>query len=300
MLGTADRAYREFLPQSRVFCPALSSTDHLARGEVERFLAEHYVPANITLIVVGAFDPEQMIGAIEASFGALRATPPVTKLRPTTDPVSHSVDFNTTLDPFLDSSSYISLEFAIPHLFSPEKTALELIASYISQQLFDTLRTQQGLAYSPSAQLNDFGDASTLELSATVDVGDVDAATAVMRTSVEDLLRQGVPTEDFQRIKRSTLLALDIGYETNAEIAAYYERHIRTFREQGAFPDLESIVAAIDEDAALRVARQYLTLDRALWYEASPTLTFSQLWLIALIPLVVGAFVWFRRSRRRA
>ena len=297
MLGSADKAYREFLPESRAFCPLLSSTEHLASEDVDRFLADHYVPANFTLIVVGAFDPEQMTSAIEASFGAMAATPPVTKPRPTIDPLPRRVDFSTTLDPFLDSASYVSLEFAIPHAFSTEKTALELVATYLSQQLFDTLRTQQGLAYSPAAQVNDFGDASTLELSATVDVAQVNEATTVMRTLVEQLLRQGIPPEDFQRIKHSSVLTLEIGYETNAEIAAYYEQHIRYFREQGAFPDLETIVESMDEDLVLRSRPTVPHIPTSDWYEASPTLTFSQLWLVGVIPLSVGALVLFRRRR---
>jgi predicted Zn-dependent peptidase len=300
MLGSTDKAYREFLPESRAFCVLLSSTEHLAREDVEQFLTEHYVPANFTLIVVGAFDPERMTRAIEDSFGAAAPIPPATKTRPTIDPLPRKVDFSTTLDPILDSSTYVSLEFAIPHLFSTEKTALELVATYLSQQLFDTLRTRQGLAYSPSAQVSDFGDASTLELSATVDVAKVDEATTVMRTLVEDVIRQGIPSEDFQRIKQSSVLTLDSGYETNADIASFYEQHIRFFREQGAFPDLEAIVESLDEDLVLLVARQYLTFQRAMWYEAAPTLTFSQLWLVAAIPLLtIGALLLFRRRRRR-
>jgi hypothetical protein len=96
-------------------------------------------------------------------------------------------------------------------------------------------------------------------------------------------------------------LALGIGYETNADIAAFYEQYIRYFREQGMFPDLEKTVESMDEDLVLLLARQHLTFQRAMWFEASPTLTFSQLWLVAAIPLLsIGALILFRRRRRHA
>jgi predicted Zn-dependent peptidase len=298
--GSGNRAYRAFLPESRAFCPFIDTASHLTLADVEAFLEAHYVPQNMTLIAVGAFDMPALKTLLADSFGTIPARTPAAKSRPYGQPMATGGRYRTRFAPMLGSNAYVSLDFAVPHRFGRERMALSMLTSHLDSRLFESLRVERGLGYAPAATIRHYGDASTLTLSTRVDVGDRRLAESLIEDIARQVVAEGIPPAELDRIKRGMLLRLGTSYETNASVAGFYATHIGYHRDHGRYPDLELLIEDVDAALVHRLAREHLQLDHALRFTSVPTLTYGQLGLIGLFPVLGLVAVVTRRHRRRA
>jgi predicted Zn-dependent peptidase len=298
--GSFNRAYRRFVPASRAFCPFIDTATHLSHNDVERFLLDHYVPANMLLIAVGAFDPAEMTVWLENTFGRLPARVPAEKARPAADVGPQGVRYRTRLAPVIGANAQVGLDFVVPNGFDDRHMALSLLVSYLDQQMFQQVRVERGLGYSPNASLRPYGDVTILSLQARVDAAHAARTRRLMEELVRRLADSGIDRAALARIKRGKLLRLGNTYETNASIAAFYAGHASYFRGHGRFPDLERLIEDVDADAITHLISEHLALEQALRYDGVPTLTYSQLVAVGLLPGAGVMVVWMRRRAVRA
>jgi predicted Zn-dependent peptidase len=297
--GSGNRAYRAFLPASRAFCTYIDTANHLTIDDLEAFLDDHYVPQNMTLVAVGAFDVTALTHEIRESFGQIPARVPGAKTRAQIHAATTGGRYRSRFSPVLGSSAYVSLDFAVPHRFGSDRMALTILTSHLDQRLFELLRVERGLGYAPSAVMRHYGDATTLALSARVDVGDRRLAESIIEQAARRVAADGVPPADLARIKRGMLLRLGTSYETNASIAAFYATHAGHLREHDRFPDLEALIDGVDTALVHRLAREHLQVEHALRYSSVPTLSYGQLGAAGVLPMVGLVTVLTRRRRRR-
>jgi predicted Zn-dependent peptidase len=299
--GSTNRAYRLFVPGSRAFCRYIDTTAHLSISDVETFVDDHYAPENMTLVVVGAFEHDELMAWIEQHFGTMPARPAAAKRRPDDRPLPRGLRYDTRFAPVLGSSAQVGLEFAIPHRFGSDKMALSVLASHLDKRMFEVLRVERGLGYAPTAVVKNYGDVSMLALSARVEHDDAALASAIVQGIVDRVIAEGVPPDELERIKRGKLLRLGKAYETNASIAAFYAGHLPYFREQQRFPDLERLIADVDAETVHMLAIEYLRREQALRYYGLPTITYTMLSLAGAIPVLgLATALTRRRFRGRA
>jgi len=304
MEGSVDKAAREFIPESRVFCEDIPTTEHIGVEDIERFRRHYHVPGNMMFIAVGDFDANKLLKELAGTFGRLPSAAPAgrrtqrsSELRP-----QRRVDYATRLDPVLSSTTYLSLDFEVVSDFGRERAATALLAKHLGEKLYEELRVDRGLAYSPEATVNDLGDFSTLTLEAEVDNGNANEALELMETLARSVAAKGIEEKQLARLKQSMLYAFTQRYEGNDSIAKVYASFGKKLLEGKALPDYQADIEAVDAALVRQVAADRLRTDRALIYVEAPTIGYRQ--LSAIIVVAVLAIGWlgywrYRRRRRR-
>jgi predicted Zn-dependent peptidase len=296
--GFASKAYRQYVPETRAFCNEPLTSAHLARSDVEAFLAAYYVPARMSLIAVGRFDPAAVRSAIAESFGTLPSR--TVELPPTTAATApRTVRFRTRTAEPLGSSVYASVEFPIPVAFDADRVALMLVRRYLESALFEDLRLDRAIAYSPGAAINDFSDFATLELFTSVTGTNAGEAEEALAAHVERLRRDGIAADEVHQLRQGMLYELASAFESNGAIASYYQRHSLALRAEGRLPDYGSLLYSVDTGRVSAVIETYLDPSRALHYRAGPTVTYGQLGGALGTALLLPAGLILRRRWRR-
>lgn len=298
MDGNVDAAYRAFVPESRHYCDLIPTADDITRADVEQLLRKYYVPENMLIIVVGDFDEAGMRQYLAALFGTLDSADVGPKHRDPRPLKSTPLTYETTLSPLLDSTTYVSIDFLIPLRDRRERAALAIVTDYLEGRLWDELRIQRGIAYDPTADIDDFDDFSTLILSVSVDAGRADEAMDVMVNIIKEVRADGIPADVIDEIKTGSLYSFASGYERNVDIAGYYFSFFDHYLKSGSMPDLVAIYEATTEEDVARVTAKYLDPAQGLYYYAAPTVTYRGLawWGVALV--LLGAWFPIRRMRR--
>jgi predicted Zn-dependent peptidase len=294
--GAADEAYRKFVPGTRSVCTTLPNAEHIDLTDIQSFLAEYYQPDNMIIVVVGDFDRDIMIELLKSTFGSIPGSGQPRKHEPVRELRAQPVEYHTSFDPILASETYVSLEFQVPLGFGEEAVALGLISEYLSEELYDRLRTQRGWAYTPEVGIQTFRDFGTLVLQAEVPTNRVSDTFRLFEALVREVHESGVPEDRLNDIKKGLLLSQLAAYEANSQFSDFYAGYIEHYWQNGRFPDMGSLVLLVDASVARRVAKQYLNLDNAMYYYAAPTLSYSQLGgvVFSLFALPVG-LVFARR-----
>jgi predicted Zn-dependent peptidase len=92
------------------------------------------------------------------------------------------------------------------------------------------------------------------------------------------------------------------GYESNSEFADYYSTQYVLFKKNRVFENVEQKIEAVKLDDIERVVKEYLTEDKAVTIYETPTLTYTQLYILLsllFILVVVTAFLLYVRVHVR-
>lgn len=112
------------------------------------------------------------------------------------------------------------------------------------------------------------------------------------------LAQQPMNQELLEKSKLKILLQNVQGYEANSDIANYYANQYSLFRKNRYFENIEEKIEAVTVDDISRVVQAYLTEDKAVAIVESPTLTYTQLYVLlsvfAVISLVAVLIVYLR------
>lgn len=294
-----QRAETRFDIAAGMLCSAgITPIHHLALADVQQAYANWYVPANMILVLVGDLSPEGR-DAARAAFSALPA-------QPAPKPVPARIAMPTDTEFASGWLSGVSQQDAPTAIgIAPFRDwegyyALQLVEAWLRDRMFRELRSERGIAYTPDALFNYEGTALSIALRVQTDPADTAFVESYLRRLVDDVRTQGIPEEDFERLRTSTLLGMAQAFERIADRADYIAGSWREL-ESGALFNSETFYRDLDY---LRfselVARDWPA--RFVVFDNSARLSWSMvtgLLIGSCILLVVGVtlFVW-RRLRR--
>jgi len=296
------KALRKMFPGSNYICNDLDASAYITRDDILNAFNTYYVPGNMFLIVVGDFDVDEMRYAIKNTFGTLpeKALPE----RPfRVPPLANDFgEVENTLRPILGSDAGIGLIFRAIGVTSDDYYIFYVLESYLNARLYERIRVENGLAYSPGSSLAARRDYGAFMVYAKVELGAQDEVLGLMREEIERL-HIPLDTEIVEQTKRNLLLQIVQGFESNSEVADYYAGSVFEYESNGGLVDEEARIEAVTVDDLHRVATKYLPLSKSIVVHEVPTLTYVQFYTVLVLlalALAVGVvyvpYRWYRRS----
>ena len=299
--SATDKALRQTLPESNYVCDELEAAAHITREHIVEAFNTYYVPGNMALVVVGDFDVEAMRTAINATFGAIAAQPLPDRTWRVPPPPQVFAAVESTFNPVLGSGAEVGLVFRAVGMTSGDYYPFYVLAEYLDTRLYETIRIEGGLAYSPVSELGSLRDYGVFLAYADVELDRQDRVLELLQAEISRL-QQPLDAATVELAKRKLLLRMVQGYESSSELADYYADAVFEYETGGSLVDREARIEQVTAADLHRVATQYLPLDRAVVFREAPALTWSEFYLglvlLAFVLVAVLVVVLHRRLRR--
>lgn len=297
--GLGKSARDQWLETLGIGCRDLETPDAITREDILRAWRRHYVPGNMALVIVGAFDRAEAWRAITASFGRLRPSPTPPRPRLDFTRPARPLHLESSLVELLGTEAEVLLGFTTVGYRSPDRPAVHLLERYLDSRVYDALRAERGLSYTPSGDLYVSADAGVLTLRANADLEQIDEVAEALLTEVRALRDSPLDTQAVETLKHEALLESATDYETNGAIADYYVESLHEFEDHGALLDMESAVAAVTAEDVGRAAERYLDPANAVTLVERPMLSYEAFYaLLAGVAIVFTGFVGIGARRR--
>ena len=296
--SASSKVSRLFFNSSRVNCGNLDALKRVRHKNVLDAYNKYYVPNNMTLVVVGDFNSEKIKDQIKQLFGQ-QSKKNINRDIPRSDDFTQGpVNITGTFKPFLADEGKSLLAYRINGYGSPEYYKLIVVSSYLNERLYEVVRVQEGLSYSPEASIYADTNEGMLLVSAESKLDDIDKVMKLMDMEV-NLLRDGnVSDEEINKTIRSELLGWAQGIESNSEIAEYYINSLDELNRYGKFLNQEDILESITPGEVRAVAKEYLDPSRMVYIKSTPTITKNQLYLLIGLLITLILFLAWKIYRR--
>jgi zinc protease len=183
--------------------PVLGDRDVLraaSRETLRGYYLRHYVPDNLTLVVVGAVRPEEVRAAVARTFAA----PGTRSYRRATPPAPRPLDgSHREVRPRPERQSSIGLAWLAPRLGDSDMFATDLLAHILggsqSSRLNQILRERLGLVTAIRAGYSALQGAGVLSVTALCEPDDVEKVEATVLAEVKRIQDEGVSQTERDR-----------------------------------------------------------------------------------------------------
>ena len=274
-------------------CPERSSLDDMTLEQVEALRNHWYAANNMTLIMVGGLD-RLLPAYLERTFGELPAVEPAERrdLESITQQAEHRRDLTRG---WVGDSVKLHWLFIEPVLDNAHDQTLELLSRYMDWALYDQLRLRNGLSYGPSTQRESFGNSGMLGLNADLERQDLDKAVKVLEGLFEQLRKDGLDPDTFERIKQAAIARESWTTQGNSALADYYWGALNDYND-GRFTDpvkkLREVTLKDANEALDGLLKEpgYLRIEK-------PLLGYDELY--GMVALVLGLILAAGLLRRR-
>lgn len=203
-----------------------------APTELKRFFEPLLATGPIDAVIVGDVTLEKAVEAFAATIGALPARPAAGAIYPTLPPKPNPKPavFTHTGDPH---QAYAMIGWTtFGGIDRPaERRALSLGASILQTRLFNRLREEEGVTYSPGIGSNvsyAFADWGVFAATSQIAPDKVDAFLRIAREEIAKMAREPVPRDEFERALNPGIAGIERSRKTNGywmtNIAAWTRR----------------------------------------------------------------------------
>jgi zinc protease len=180
--------------------------NQLTQDDVMRYYRSRYVPNNITFVIVGDVDAEEVRQQLTDLFQDY----PEKSLRPLFIPAEPvQLGRREAHHEFATELSRLSLAWHVPEITNPHVPALDVLSIILgegrSSRLYRQVREEAGLAYSVSAFCYTPGDPGILGVDATVDPAKRDAAEQLILKIIREIADHGVTAAELNKAKKICL-----------------------------------------------------------------------------------------------
>lgn len=211
----------------------------LDRADLSRWRTECYRPGGMMLVAAGKVDHDALVRHAEARFG---------DLAPASPPRAAPAVF--TGGSFADTrradQAHLTIAYAAPAALASDYYAARLFTDAVgggaSSRLFQTLREDNGLAYSVYASLQPFDDIGMFGVYLATERREAAAAMAMVRAVLHDAARE-LTTAELSRARALVKAGLLMSLESTEGQATYVARQLSLF---GRLVEPAEIVAEID------------------------------------------------------
>jgi predicted Zn-dependent peptidase len=227
--------------------PILGTVKTVSSFTQDTVFAHHqrrFTPENLVFSAAGHLHHDEFVAAVEAKFGGLKPYGiPAVELE--TRPVAH---------PHITLKKKKSLEqvqmclgMPAPPVNSPDRFGLYLLNSMLgggmSSRLFESIRENQGLAYSIYSELSPFRDSGALSIYAGMSLDKAERVVQLTLAELRRLKQQAVSDAELKRAKDQMKSNIVLGLESSGSRMSNLARQQMFF---GRFFPVEEIVRSID------------------------------------------------------
>jgi predicted Zn-dependent peptidase len=269
-------------------CPSLLDLRAVDRTAILVARSRYYVPGNMTLILVGDFDPVEMRQQLSTSFAKLAGEPPEHDRQWPRTPQAEQ-EARSRFSPIVGSDHGVGLAYRVPGYVHVDYSALRLLEAYLAARLYAIVRVERALAYAPEVTYDFYQDAGLFYLYSDADEGDLRVVRRLIGQELERVTAGVFDDDLLSDGKRGLLLSGAQGLESNASIADYYVRSLGELDRFGRLRDEEAELEEIAQADLVAVARRYLGRGGGIEVRVEPTLGYgSLLLLLAAVGLVLA------------
>lgn len=302
-LTLAGKKVLSLMAKARIFansnlaCPDITSPEGIAMDDIRR-LFQRYTPATMTLLLIGRFDDREIDQWLEKTFARLPPQPVQPRAEISFSGIDYSLLEETRglFDPEVDISLWI------PAMGSTHRgyPVYQIAAEYLGEQLYYRIRGQQGLAYTPRAEVVANSQYGYLRAETRTTDAWSDAVIGMFRNSYDQLRREGIPEGDVERLKRKLILEFESRQRDNFELSQLYRHYRHTIRQRRGMPNLVEQLQAVTVDDINAGIRQWFPDQPLIAVLRPPTFAEATLW-IGSPSLLLGTagFMLLRRAGRR-
>jgi zinc protease len=275
---------------SRLNCNNLDMLEKVRYQDAVDAYRKYYVSSNMSLIIVGDFIVEEVKKQVQQLFGKIPSKKVDRDIPRSRDFTEGPIHLSGSFNPFIGKEGKSSLAYRINGYGSPEYYPFIVIESYLNDRLYEVIRVQEGLSYSPGAGVfTDIKDGMFV-VSAESKLEDIEQVTMLLEREV-NLLRDGkVSDEEINKTIKSELLGWAQGIESNSEIADYYVDSLDDLDTYDRFLNQEDVLEAITPAEVRSVAKAFLTPSRMVYVKSIPTITYNQFYLLIALLIVLVLF----------
>lgn len=297
-VNATEKAVLQLLPGINFICEGYVTAEGISRDDIISTYNKYYVPANMAIIAVGDFDKDRLVQQLQNTFARIPKQPLPERIEPKASEVRSYETVTGTFAPLLGSDTSIGLMYRLPGYWSTDNFPLMIIEQYLDFKLNEIIRIERGLSYAPGTWAYNSSEYGLFGANADVNNEDVEEALQLLKNEMRKLAQQPMNQELLEKSKLKILLQNVQGYEANSDIANYYANQYSLFRKNRYFENIEEKIEAVTVDDISRVVQAYLTEDKAVAIVESPTLTYTQLYVLlsvfAVISLVAVLIVYLR------
>jgi len=296
------KAVRQLVPDTNLVCEVLVTATDISRDEIIDTFEKFYVPGNMALIIVGDFDRNKVLEQIRRTFGSIASDPVPERIKTGVEKSSSFDPVTGTLSPFLSDDANIGIMYRLPGYWSDENYPMMVLEEYLHYRVSEVIRIERGLAYAPdtwSYRTDRFG---LFGVYADVNIDDIDDALFLIKTEMQLLSEHPMSLDLLEKSKLKILLRSVQGYESNNEFADYYSSQYVLFKKNRFFENVEQKIEAVTVNDMERVVREYLSEDKSVTIYETPTLTYTQLYLLLsllFIFMILAVMVLYVRMHAR-
>ena len=293
-----DKVLKAMLGGSRIYCSHLTTLEYISRQDILDAYEKFYVPNNMTLVITGDFDTAEMKQQIARLFGSM----PARKLQ---RDIPEAEKFNDgplrvtgTFDPVFGTNGTAELVYRTNGYWSPDYYVFLIIKAYFYKRLFEAIRVNEGLSYSPAVEFISSRNEGLFIVNADADLDDLDKVSDIMHREVIRLRDGKVTDEEINTTIKSLLLRKASGLESNADIAWHYVNNLEEVDKFGGFVNQEILLEKFTPGDVRDVAQRYLNLSNMAFVQSKPTLTSNQFYFLVAFVLLFLVFLGWRLTKR--
>jgi zinc protease len=234
--------------------------NQLTQEQVMQYYKTRYVPNNLTFVVVGDVNSENVRQQITEFFKAY----PEKSLKPVFIPAEPpQLGRREVHQEFPTELTHLELAWHIPEVTNPDVPALDLLSTILgdgrSSRLYRRVREEAGLAYRISAFSYTPGDPGLFGIDVTLDPKKREAAEQLVLRILDEVKQAGVTTEELMKAKKISLSHHLGALTTMRGQASEIGSNWLLTRNLDFSRDYLGAVQKVTLDDIKRVAAQYLT-----------------------------------------
>ncbi len=250
-------AYRDH-PYGRPLLGTRELIQSLTRERLDRYYKKHYVPANMTLVVIGAVTPAQVRPVVDATFGRLKAPAPERVDVPTATPLASKV-MAAVRRP--EKQAYLGMAWKAAPLAGDDIFAVDLLATILgdspSSRLNQAVRERDRLVFTIESGYGAWEKGGLVTVTARLDSGNLDQAERAILDVIRRVRADGVTETELQRAIVTTESNYAFDIETAEGLAKAYGQAETTWTLENELGYLAR-VRRVTAGEIQAVARKYL------------------------------------------
>lgn len=251
-----------------------ASIADIALDDLKNFHAEHFGPAGMILVIVGAVDAADAIGLAADAFGDW-LNPEQPAIRQAHEPEQATADLRPSVSVPGKTQSDISMGIVGPARKAGDYLAAQLANSVLGEfgmmgRIGKSVREEKGLAYYAYSRLGGGHGPDPWTISAGVNPENVELAIASIMEEIERLTTEAVTVEDLADNQSYFTGRMPLRLESNEGIASNIHSMESFNLGLDYLANYDDMIYRITTADLLRAARNYLRPERMVVAVAGP------------------------------